>query len=1585
MLQIHHLGTAALNARLTGKAIHPLALILIVLFLHFSNTANAQWSKGHYKPDIIKDKAIIISSCKEDLGDGSFRISFSYTNPNPHVVSLHKEASFVLLKIASPSPRRLESVERIKVLNVFQPGIVENAFSFVIYKNGFAKWTVVNKNWKASKTTGTVKSNRCEIPDPGIIFPVYGQGNGKSETPLGLELTALAEGNAGGEPSELVYQLKGNDKVLVEIIPSEGNLQQVIQLLTATFGLQYSPNAANSDFVIDPAVLMAEEFAAVDVFIPIARLDELNAHADIINFVRPLFPPIRNGGIVTTEGDAAQVTDVVRASFRTEVDGEITEVNGTGISVGVISDSFDKQPFTGKTRATIDVENGDLPGVLNPEGFMTPVRVLKDYPLGVASDEGRAMLQIIHDIAPGASLAFSTGILSPRDMAMAIGNLDAAGYTIITDDITYPLEPFFGTGQIAEAINAFTSKPGRSYLTSAGNFANNGYQNRFLPTASTPITNFLDPGSPAKAHVFNAQNQDYLQQIRVVPGTYMIVLQWEEGVASQENSQGANTDLDIYLVDESGNLIVGNNRDNEAGDPAEVLVFQANGTGEANIMITSANGNPPPGLAFRYIAFRSDGLQFLEYQGGAPTLSGHAMTPAAITVAAVDHRTSQSPVVENFSSYAGLLSNNAVTTIDLSAPDGVNTNVASIGQDIDSDGFPNFFGTSASAPHAAGAFALLFSALPSWYPAGLSDIVPGATTTNNASDEVLRLFQSTAIPAGPVVRGGAGLINAAAAFNRIASQTAHLTGLLIEDGKSPGAEPFEVTILGEFLPEDPTVLLEDEELVIVSNSDTQIKALVGTFTGKPALYVSSPPITPGGSDGGLSNALFFFDGDTRVLNIIADDQTAEFGQEVTFTYSVEGLPEGVTYESLGLPEIVFQTPAVFPYPDANNYVITPGFGNAELTEEQMEAFQINFETAQLTITKKDLLILPLDVTFQYGEAITIPLQYIYDNEGIADNADFLETIKSFHQTDFFPENTLLVINKLRAVVNEQQLLDLLDNGSWMSSERLIQNKLRPIVNGLNVIDLETQNFEDYLNIVTDPATNKLRAVINKLRAVVNGGELLRNNIDLVIENKLRPVINDTGLGDQNDGNDYSSIFAVVDAEDASTDTEQNMISKLYAMNLITGLEVGSGPQNGWQSFPGAFLSPLASNFNITYGSGQLNISPADLDVRTGDLAIRRGDPIDPSLIEIDISGFVYDDTFEKVFPEGVVFKFEDEEGNVYKEGDTGEFLIKIEAPLNYLIVNPQYGKLVVNSVPFDCERILTLDFSRTPLLQSGTSLKKGAVYRFPQVTPDKDALITIVNLVNSVITKLDQNKSDAPYFKPEIRYTTTRAVRNPGVDFKMTLVETGTNIPAQATELVASFIDIDGNNNYREQNRVDLPERYTAEELKEISVSTDIGRLIFLGGNTEYDGISNANTRVNISTGFVNTSVINFRFGITATGSQNAQTQARQSGIQFSCLDNFIDPVTTLQGDEHVVGSESESGVVFPNPVTDLLNIHPEVQASFKIDIFDIYGILIYTKQYRSDTVRPVQVAMSSYAEGIYFVRISSGTAVTVYTVLRDN
>jgi hypothetical protein len=151
---------------------------------------------------------------------------------------------------------------------------------------------------------------------------------------------------------------------------------------------------------------------------------------------------------VTSQGDFAQGSAALRTTYPT--------LNGAGVTVGVLSDSFNcygvyDQPGSGVPAsgsqgyapngfatddASFDESSGDLPASVNvlEEGSCLQYGAPLELPF---ADEGRAMLQIVHDVAPGAALAFYTATNSEADFANGIIVLADAGAKVIADDVGY--------------------------------------------------------------------------------------------------------------------------------------------------------------------------------------------------------------------------------------------------------------------------------------------------------------------------------------------------------------------------------------------------------------------------------------------------------------------------------------------------------------------------------------------------------------------------------------------------------------------------------------------------------------------------------------------------------------------------------------------------------------------------------------------------------------------------------------------------------------------------------------------------------------------------------------------------------------------------------------------------------------------------------------------------------------------------------------------------------------------------------------------------------------------------------------------
>ena len=472
---------------------------------------------------------------------------------------------------------------------------------------------------------------------------------------------------------------------------------------------------------------------------------------------------LTNVGSVTTQQDPALRADEARSQF---------SVDGSGVSIGVLSNSFDVL-----NQYADDIASGDLPA---------GITVLQDFaedPTSSSVDEGRAMLQLIHDIAPGADLLFATAFGGIAAFANNIIALADAGADIIVDDVFYFAEPFFQDGVIAQAVDDVVAR-GVQYFSSAGNSGTDSYESFFRDSGRSEATTFS-----GTAHDFDpGAGVDTRQLLRLEDGeSLQISFQYDEPFA-QNGGSGPTSDYDITLFVAGTNTIVAESTlDNPLqGVPLEIFDF-TNETGTAQnyeIVITRFSGSQ--NRLLKYIEFAGQ-ADFLEFFTNSPTVVGHANAEGAIAVGASAFFNTPEfglnpPALNSFSSVGGvpvLFTDNGIrlSTPDdrggplFAAADGGNTTFFGSDINFDSDSFPNFFGTSASAPAAAAVAALL------------RDAVPAATNA-----QIEQALIDTAIdipPTGNDLASGAGFIQADAAIQALITATGGGGG---NGGPTPGPD-----------------------------------------------------------------------------------------------------------------------------------------------------------------------------------------------------------------------------------------------------------------------------------------------------------------------------------------------------------------------------------------------------------------------------------------------------------------------------------------------------------------------------------------------------------------------------------------------------------------------------------------------------------------------------------------------------------------------------------------------------------------------------------------------------------------------------
>ncbi|MDQ6808697.1 MAG: S8 family serine peptidase [Verrucomicrobiota bacterium] len=474
--------------------------------------------------------------------------------------------------------------------------------------------------------------------------------------------------------------------------------------------------------------------------VPLGQLDAIAALPEVKRIMQPSREETETVGVVDTEGDKAHNTfGETGARF-------IYHTGGVGVNVGVLSNGVDLMQDS--------IKSGDLPDDL------TIVKNAAGVAQAGSGNEGTAMLEIVHDMAPGATLFFATGSGGSQIMADNIRTLANPPYNcgIIIDDKTYTDESPFqdgGTGRggvIAQAVHDVSDK-GVLVFSSAANSGNqaskqsSAWEGDFVDGGLQPTqTDLTSKFFVDQVHSYGTQ----LYNTNPDKKNSGIQLFWNDPLGKSTN------DYDLVVTDDN-NKVTDVSTDIQDGtqDPFEEIAPQnipsdgtpPNGRHGNRIYILKS---PSAATRFLHLATPRHPLQF---STNGNTSGHHACSAAnAFCVAAApafepfsigeppgpyQNAFTTSSHFEGFSSdgprrlfYRGdgtALSSDLSATgglvaskPDLTAADGVSTfTKGKNGPTGKSSSFAPFYGTSAAAPHAGAIAALLKSKFPNATPADI--------------------------------------------------------------------------------------------------------------------------------------------------------------------------------------------------------------------------------------------------------------------------------------------------------------------------------------------------------------------------------------------------------------------------------------------------------------------------------------------------------------------------------------------------------------------------------------------------------------------------------------------------------------------------------------------------------------------------------------------------------------------------------------------------------------------------------------------------------------------------------------------------
>jgi hypothetical protein len=354
-------------------------------------------------------------------------------------------------------------------------------------------------------------------------------------------------------------------------------------------------------------------------------------------------------------------------------------LDGTGVKVGIVDVGF--------SQLAAEQAAGRMPPTATTKSFCS------NGPDG-NSVHGTAVAEIVHQMAPNAQL-FLVCIEFDADLAAAENYLAQQGVTVVNASFTSNLAGRGdGSGSLGDVMTAGRAA-GQLWSVAAGNEANHHFAFTAVDRDSDNVVEFapggtLDPSGP--------DSQELLGFNLPSGGAINVTMKWDAWpITNQEFG------ICLWTSGAPVGRFLGCQSDGQTANPSEPTGgFFATGlaAGAYVIGVTRAPGTT---IAPRIDMYFDGSEQAIQRLAPAGSIGEPASSPSAMAVGAHNFASGN---LEGFSSQGPTIDGRLKP--DITGPDGVSNDV-----------FNPFFGTSASAPHVAGAAALIKQALPSSTPAQL--------------------------------------------------------------------------------------------------------------------------------------------------------------------------------------------------------------------------------------------------------------------------------------------------------------------------------------------------------------------------------------------------------------------------------------------------------------------------------------------------------------------------------------------------------------------------------------------------------------------------------------------------------------------------------------------------------------------------------------------------------------------------------------------------------------------------------------------------------------------------------------------------